>query len=308
MATSQKPWSGGSTRGASPSQAPLRAIPKGIGAADGALCVAPLAAGDRAAFDALYALYERLFPLSDEREPPEAFLQILALNDDADVQRRFGPWREIVAAVRVGADGPVVGGHVFGVTTSGAHAAYGCGASVQGIYTFFDASVRGRTPILEIKRYFQDQALRAFGLTRVMRAPLVFLEVNNPLRMSAAEIAEDTARSGIDPHRRYVFWQRCGLRPLRLPYVQPRLRPDAQPVRCLDLFCSADGPDVPAAVVAQHLRAFVSVSVLKGADARTDADFAPLAAWLDVQTAVAFVNADADDQRMIHAAARAAAR
>src|SRR5262249_39996796 len=50
-------------------------------------------------FDPLYAIYADLFPLPDEREPPEAFLELAALNHRSDVQSLYGPWRESVVGI-----------------------------------------------------------------------------------------------------------------------------------------------------------------------------------------------------------------
>jgi hypothetical protein len=127
--------------------------------------------------------------------------------------------------------------------------------------------------------------------------PLILFEVNNPARMTPAQIEEDTARSGLDPHRRYVFWKRNGFGPLDFDYVQPRLRPDAEPVRYLDLFCTAGVADaIPAELIAAHLRAFVSISVLKGRDASSDPDFRAMAETLLPGTTIPFVD-DADPRQ-----------
>ncbi len=261
------------------------------------------------AFDKLYAIYADLFPLPDEREPPEAFFDIHALNQNTDIQTRLGPWREIVAAIRLWQGGPLVGGHVFGVTTSPAHIAFGCRASVQAIYTFLERGARGKGQIPDMKAYMCAEAIAKFGFDRARGGipPLMFFEVNNPKRMTQREIEEDTERSGLDPHRRYVFWKRNGFAPLDFSYVQPRLRPDADAVRYLDLFCTSGVADrIPADVILAHLAAFVSISVLKGKPAMEDADFAAMAARLPKGAAIPFVSDDTPEQKSILAGARVA--
>jgi len=262
-------------------------------------------------FAKLYAIYADLFPLPDEREPPDAFYEISALNVRTDIQMRMGPWRELVSAIRLWQGGPLIGGHVFGVTTSAAHLKFGCRASVQAIYTFLSREARGRGQIPHMKAYMCAEALAKFGFDASPGGmpPLVFFEVNNPKRMTAKEIAEDTARSGLDPHRRYVFWRRNGFAPLQFAYVQPRLRPDADPVRYLDLFCTAGvAGAIPAEVVRAHLSAFVSISVLKGRPAMEDSDFARMAAALPPGTMIPFVATTDPEQRSILEGARAAAQ
>jgi hypothetical protein len=268
-----------------------------------------IGSNDRVAFAKLYAIYADLFPLPDEREPPEAFEEIFALNENAEIQKRFGPWREIVAGIFLTAGGPLVGGHVFGVTTSHAHIAFGCQASVQAIYTFLERDARGRGALGDARSYITGKALETFGFNPAggTMPPLILFEVNNPARMTQAQIDEDTARSGLDPHRRYVFWKRNGFAPLDFRYVQPRLRPDAEPVRYLDLFCTAEISDaIPAELIEAHLRAFISISVLKGRDASGDPDFAAMAAAFRPGKKIRFVDDAHPEQRKIARRALAA--
>lgn len=260
---------------------------------------------DSRSFSTLYNIYAELFPLADEREPPEAFFEIAALNSNSAMQRAFGPWREIVSAIRSWQGGPIIGGHVFGLTTSRAHVEFGCLASVQAIYTFLEAGSRGQGTIGDMRDYLEAEALRVFGFTAGTMRPLILFEVNNPLRMTNAEIEEDLARSGISPFQRYVFWKRKGFRPLDFSYVQPRLRPDAEPVRYLDLFCSAPpGTRIPGAVLKNHLASFISISVLKGVAAAEDEEFRKMAAALDGGSQVGFKSEQSDEQRRILMRAR----
>lgn len=237
---------------------------------------------DTPAFRTFYAMYEAAFPLADEREPPEAFEAILALNANLTLQRAHGPYREMVAAIYAWDGGPMIGGHVFGMTTSAAHRADGIAASVQGIYTFLHPDMRGTLPIWQVAEYSQRTAARIFAPAGFVQrlAPPILLEVNNPLRMSDDEIALDTRISGTDPFRRYMFWRRSGFRPLDFPYVQPALRADASAIAYLDLFCSDGVGRLPSALLLEHLNAFISVSCLKGEDASRDPYFAAMKEWL----------------------------
>jgi hypothetical protein len=256
--------------------------------------IQPLSISDSKAFESLYGLYAAMFPLADEREPPEEFFRILSFNEDQAIQEAYGPYREIVAAVRPWDAGPVVGGHVFGVTSGPAHLQAGIPASVQGIYTFLHERYRGLVPMRDFIAFAQETACSTFGQANPQKA-VIFFEVNNPLRMTADEIAADTDSSGLHPARRYMFWFRSGFRPLDMEYVQPRLREDAQPVRYLDLFCSRnDIMAIPAAVVLSHLHAFCSISVLKNQNASSDADFAAMESWLRGRDSVALLGLHSD--------------
>jgi hypothetical protein len=227
------------------------------------------------------------------------------------MQARFGPWREFVTAIREGDNGPLVGGNIFGVTTSRAHVAFGCQASIQGIYLFLVPEARGQGAVADARPYMESQALAAFGLDarRGRLPPLIFLEVNNPMRMTAAEIEQDTASSGFNPYQRYAFWKRNGYAPLAFRYVQPPLRPGASPVRYLDLFCTAEVADaIPAELIAAHLNAFISMSVLKGRAASGDADFARMTYELGLQRMVGFVPDANPEQQKIAERAKSSPR
>jgi hypothetical protein len=266
------------------------------------LCYEEIAPADSDVFEKLYAIYADLFPLEDEREPPEAFVEIAALNADADIQARYGPWREIVTGIRESERGPLVGGNIFGVTTSPFHLAFGCQASVQCIYIFLVREARGRGAVADARAYMQSRALAALGFEagNGKMPPLIFLEANNPMRMTAAEIEEDTLSSGINPYQRYGFWKRNGYAPLDFAYVEPPLRPDASAVRYLDLFCTRGTADaIPAELIAAHLSAFVSISVLKGRAASENPDFARMIGELHQGRMVRFVPDTNPEQQTI---------
>jgi hypothetical protein len=261
--------------------------------------IEPLSLSDRPAFEEFYKLYAAMFPLEDEREPPEEFSRILSFNEDLAIQEAFGPYREIVAAVRLWGDGPVVGGHVFGVTTSAAHAQADIPASVQGIYTFLHENYRGTVSMKAFMDFAKETACLTFGQTNAKDALIIF-EVNNPLRMTPEEIAADTESSGLHPARRYMFWIGCGFRPLDFTYVQPRLRASAAPVRYLDLFCSNVAKKaIPAQILLHHLKAFCSISVLKNQDASADAEFKVMESWLNARETVALLDRDSAQVKTI---------
>jgi GNAT superfamily N-acetyltransferase len=262
-------------------------------------------------FEAFLALYEAAFPIADEREPPEALEAILALNSNLAVQVTDGPYREAVFAIRAWAGGPVIGGHIFGMTTSDAHRAAGYAASVQAIYAFLHPRMRGQVPMRLLVEHARRTATDTFALpgAAIRSPPPVLLEVNNPLRMSAEEIELDTRSSGTSPLRRYLFWRRSGFMPLEFPYVQSALRESAEPVRYLDLFCTHDdGPSLPAAVLAAHLHAFVAISGLKGVDVDDDAPFRAMRRWFAEHDAEQVAMADDGDADIVAARLRALAR
>jgi hypothetical protein len=250
-------------------------------------------ADDTPEFSHFYQIYAQAFPLKDERESPEALGQILGFNNNTELQLLYGPYKEIIASIRLG-NGTFVGGINFGITTSPTHRSVGIPASVQVIYAFILDKYRGIFPMRVLTEYCRKKALEIFRdiHRECMYAPLIFFEVNNPLRMTREQVKEDTEKSGIDPFRRYPFWQRSlSSMPLDFAYVQPRLRKDAEPIHYLDLFCTRELPQgIPAKLLLNHLHSFVSISVLKGQNASKDSDFHAMEEWLGAQDTVLFKN------------------
>jgi hypothetical protein len=244
-------------------------------------------------FYKLYEIYAQAFPLEDEREPPEAFKQILEFNKDKELHALYGSYYEVVAAIDLNGVG-TIGGMIFGCTTSPAHIEAGISASIQAIYAFLSPDYRGILPMRIIADYCRKKALEIFSGngSGTMFEPIILFEVNSPLRMSAEQIAEDTLYSGINPAQRYMFWQRAIYSmPLNFSYVQPRLRDDSQPIHYLDLFCTKELPQgIPAKVLLNHLKAFCSISVLKAKDASLDPDFHTMEKWLNEQETVFFMD------------------
>jgi hypothetical protein len=96
-------------------------------------------------------------------------------------------------------------------------------------------------------------------------------------------------QAGLDPWDRYRKWLFVEALPLDFPYVQPALSVGGSPVDYLDLFCFPKGRrSVPSTIIKQHLRAFVSLSVLKGRDARLDPAFGQIMRYLDDRDEISF--------------------
>lgn len=251
-----------------------------------------------ASLNALYRLYCRNFPLPDEQESLENFRRCLELNDDEAVQRRYGPYHEYYLALRrwnakQGKYDEIAGGLIFGVTTSPEHWRHGFLCSVQAIYLFRETDEPVKR-FLVTRRAWLEEAIAGFArkacqLPRFRQAApdpaasriAMFFEVNNPRRMSPEETQTDRDLSHLHPALRYKMWLNHRTGPLAFRYVQPPLSPNQQAVTFLDLFAveSRDGAEkseqrlsagengdagVPGPLLAAHLRAFFSISVLKG--------------------------------------------
>ena len=262
-----------------------------------------ITAYNTAEFDQFYKIYANAFPLDDEREPPEGLIDVLELNLNENIQNLYGPYHEIIAAIRLGKkEGVIIGGLVFSVITSQLHIEARIPASVQVSYVFVEEKYRGAVSMREIVNYCQKTAIDLYGKPySTMTSPIILFEVNNPLRMSEKQIAEDTLYSGINPARRYMFWQKAvSAIPLNFPYVQPKLRENSLPIHYLDLFCTKElSEGIPAKLLLNHIKAFCSISVLKGQNASKDPDFYTMEKWLSSKEIVPFLDKNNEEIRKI---------
>lgn len=119
--------------------------------------------------------------------------------------------------------------------------------------------------------------------------------------MSEEQILEDTLYSGIHPARRYMFWQKAvSAMPLNFPYMQPKLRENSLPIHYLDLFCTKEFFEgLPAKFLLSHIKAFCSISVLKGQNANNDPEFNAMEKWLSSKKIVPFLDKNSEEIRKI---------
>jgi hypothetical protein len=253
---------------------------------------------DDAALQEFYNIYATSFPLPDEQEPIEGFIDVLRMNADRDVQRNFGPYQEVLLAIRDPESRAIVGGLVFSVTFGQKHWDAGIAGSVQAIYLFLDRKFRERHR-LDARAIVPEIERRALEICRP-HAPAtcmeiaIFFEVNNPRKMLAHQIKADYDMSGLDPYKRYKNWIGLKCRPLDFNYVQPPLNSEKKAVDYLDLFYYGPRERIPAAMLAEHLRAFISVSVLKGKDPRKDPDFLEMDSTLRATAHVRVIDPEND--------------
>lgn len=220
-----------------------------------------------------YALYERCFPLEEEREPLEGFKTVLAFNTDDDVQGLYGPIHEFVLVVRVPGSDTCVAAANFAVHAypEPQRAPGGFDGSCQLNFLCVEPSLRaiglGQFVLGEVDRIVRRTLANRTGRA----APRYFttIEQNNPLRMSGEQIEEDAAAALIDPYDRLRWWSRRGYRKLDFSYVQPPLSLAHEPCLYIDYYvrfsnqADAASGTLDAAVLLEHLRRFFFVSVGK---------------------------------------------
>lgn len=216
-------------------------------------------AGD--VFDAFFAGYRRAFTLPDEMEDREGFAACLTLNHGARHSRlaaEFGPFRELCLTFHE-PDGHMAGGANFF-----ALAPVEGPVTVNLNYIYVVAECRERGYLRRIVQAVAQAAAAAFD--KSPNQVLIFIEQNDPLRMSKQDQARDMAHSGMDQYERLAIWARNGALVVDFPYVQPPLSPVLPPDRELVLsVIGHPGASLPAYVLHHHLRGFFGISVAKGA-------------------------------------------
>jgi hypothetical protein len=237
--------------------------------------------------DQFYQDYDAAFVLPNEKEGRDGFAECLALNAPPAYEAlaaRFGPFREFVLIARDGASGPRIGGAnfiAFPLQEAGEASAKLLSLNLN--YVFINTSVRRQGYLKRLVRDLPDIALTLLAATNGSDVPgswtasgrtsaspprtLIFIEQNDPYRMSRDEYEQDTKYTGLDQVARIGIWSRLGARIVDFPYVQPPLSANQAPDTNLVLAVlglRADSLD--PCVLHDHLERFFAISVLKGAD------------------------------------------
>lgn len=206
--------------------------------------------------------YDRAFVLPNEREELAGFQKCLALN--TCYRHAFGRMHSELVMVLEAADGQLLGGANFLATRMS------CGhgappATVALNYIYIEASARGRGMLRTALNAVRRLALLALDLDLAAGQPTLFIEQNDPLRLTTAEYALDTAHSGLDQIDRLSIWSRVGARIIDFPYIQPPLSAEQQPDDSL-VYAAIDHPGstLDPMLLHDHLESFFRISVLKG--------------------------------------------
>lgn len=212
--------------------------------------------------DEFYEGYDRAFILPDEREDLHGFRQCLALN--ATYGHAFGRChREMVIVVNDG-NGMLLGGANFLAVGMPPRTGWPV-ATVALNYVYVERAARGRGLLRQLLAGVRRLALMATGLPADAPGPTIFIEQNDPLRLTEADFRLDTGHSGTDQVDRLAIWNRMGARIVDFPYVQPALSPGQQPDDRL-VYAAIDHPGeaIDPHLLHDHLESFFAISVLKG--------------------------------------------
>ncbi len=218
-----------------------------------------------------YEGYEKAFVLPNEREELDGFRECLALNlppQRDSLERRYGPFREVVMIAKDGPDGPMIGGTNFicfaPARFPGDDAPPPMTINLNYAFVVEAARRRGFLRPLVDAVAPSARAMLALGPST---PSLTFIEQNDPLRMSVADYVRDTQMTGLDQVDRIAIWARFGALVVDFPYVQPPLSPTHEPEESLVMsVLGATAPWLSACRLEHHLRRFFAISVLKGGE------------------------------------------
>jgi hypothetical protein len=245
-------------------------------------------AADDGLLEEFYRDYDGAFVLENEKESYEGFAECLRLNAGdhyANLVGRYGPFREFVGVVRDPATGARVGGANFIMFPIAGATAREPVLSINLNYVFINARLR-RTGLF--RRLMDDLpavAVRLFVETNAADLPkdlpkdlpnprgegeppvYIFIEQNDPFRMSREDYDRDTQLTGLDQVARIGLWSRLGARIVDFPYVQPPLsRGQGADDTLAYAVLGVRDADLDACLLRAHLERFFGISVLKGAD------------------------------------------
>src|SRR5215470_3435039 len=244
-----------------------------------------------------YSDYDRAFVLENEKEGYDGFVECLRLNDGAqydDLVRRYGPFREFVIVVREAATGARVAGANFIIfplspkssTKNSTKQTRSLALSMNLNYVFVNSESRRQGVFRRLVGDLPDIAYRLFAETNASDLPkewrdaakrasmpqiYMFIEQNDPFRMSTEDYERDTKLTGLDQVVRIGLWSRLGAKIVDFPYVQPPLSKDqaAEQTLAYGVLGAADAA-LDACLLRAHFERFFGISVLKGADLSTE--------------------------------------
>jgi GNAT superfamily N-acetyltransferase len=230
---------------------------------------------DSPVLEQFFTGYDRAFVLPDEREELDGFRACLAINPAS--RHRFGRLhREMVLLVEDQESGTLLGGANFLATRMSVPVPGHPPVAVALNYLFVEAAARGRGLARVLKAAVEAIANAAVDAGPDAPAPALFIEQNDPLRMTDEEYAADTTHAGIDQVDRMAVWARMGAVLVDFAYVQPALSAEqASDDGLAYAVMNLAGDQVDAGYLRAHLESFFGISVLKGGDPASDAAAGP---------------------------------
>jgi len=233
-----------------------------------------------------FRAYDNAFVLPNEKEGFAGFAECLALNEGCAYRRlrdRYGPFREFVVVARNAE--AMVGGLNFIVFPAADPDTRRPSLSLNLNYIFVQPTYRRRGVLKTMVGDLASLALALFGHTNAPDVPhpgqacepsptvYIFIEQNDPYRLSAQDYALDTQATGLDQLARIALWARQGAKIVDFAYVQPALAVGQAPDHNLVFaVLGARTPTLSPALLRHHLQRFFAISVLKGGEPEANAE------------------------------------
>lgn len=204
-----------------------------------------------------YQSYDSSFILANEKETLDGFIECLALNSNATgtaLRTRYGYFREMVLITK-DRDGHISGGANFILFSLGKT------ATVNINYIYVTPDHRGLGWLREIVASIEWSVQQEIEYDSI----LLFIEQNDPFRLTPEDYEKDSEVSGLDQYERLKIWRRLGSRLVDHAYVQPPLSQTQSADHCLVYgVLGSTEVAIPANILADHLERFFAISVLKG--------------------------------------------
>jgi hypothetical protein len=235
-----------------------------------------------------YGDYDAAFVLPNEKEGYAGFAECLELNSGeayTQLLQRYGVFREFVVVAYDPESRTRVGGANFiAFPLRRAGTPEKIVLSINLNYIFINPDARNRGYFKRLVRDMPALAFRLLNITNRDEVPsdwkslssqdeamlpqtLMFIEQNDPFRMSVEDYQRDTRYSGLDQFDRIGIWTKLGAKIIDFPYVQPPLTSEQEADRSLVFaVLGADSDTLDACLLHDHLLRFFSISVLKGRD------------------------------------------
>jgi GNAT superfamily N-acetyltransferase len=214
--------------------------------------------------DRFYEGYDRSFVLSNEKEMLAGFVECLDLNRGQYYQKLsglYGPFREVVLL----ANDPLTRMQVGGANFIAYPVAAGDAIALNLNYIYVLPEARGRGHLKRLLRSTTETAKVFFENTTGESEVLVFIEQNDPLRMTTEDYVHDSRHTGLDQVERIRIWAKLGARLVDVRYVQPPLSKDQEADENLVYsVLGARRSTLSACTLHDHLQRFFAISVLKG--------------------------------------------
>jgi GNAT superfamily N-acetyltransferase len=215
-------------------------------------------------FNRFYAGFDNAFVLANEKEDVTGFQACLNLNNGAEYARisaQYGIFREAVFIAENA--GKEIGGANFIAMPVNNRT-----VTANLNYIYVDPAARGRGYLAKLYAGVRDMIVDLFAIRGEV---LVFIEQNDPFRMSEEDYRHDTEFTGLDQFDRLRIWAKLGAKVVDFGYRQPPLSADRDVDDTLLLsVLGANDNVLDACVLEGHLRRFFGISVLKGEDLRSN--------------------------------------